>query len=61
MKKENYTRAEIMEIIDKEIKNTMKAKSDYIKNNGKAAYKHMDTLNNFSGSIAALTYLLSKF
>ena len=61
MKKENYTRAEIMEIIDKEIKKTMEAKNNYIKANGKAAYKHIDTLNNFNGSIAALTYLLSKF
>jgi len=53
-----YTKDEIVSIIDKKIKEEMKRKNEYIAKNG---YKHIETLKRFDNSIATLTCLLSEF
>lgn len=53
-----YTKAEIIGIIDKEIKKNLNEKNDFIKLNG---YKHAEILNRFDTITAAYTALYSKF
>lgn len=53
-----YTKAEVMEIIEKEIKKNLTAKNEYIKLNG---YKHAEILNRFDTITAAYTALYGKF
>ena len=54
--KEYYTKEEIFNIIDLEIKKTRKAMENYIKLNGEGEVVH-----RFDASICALTNLYYKF
>ena len=54
----NYTKEEIISIIDRKIKEEMQHKNDYIKKNG---YKHKETLLKFDNSISTLLCLISEF
>lgn len=56
--KKTYTKADIVEIIDREIKNTMQLKNEYIKHNG---LKHVDTIKSFDSAIATLSALYNRF
>ena len=56
--KKTYTKADIVEIIDREIKNTMQLKNEYIKHNG---FKNVDTIKSFDSAIATLSALYNRF
>ena len=53
-----YSKSEIIDIIDREIKSTMQLKNEYIKKNG---FKHIETINRFDTAVATLTKLYGKF
>ena len=53
-----YSKDEIITIIDRRIKEEMRLKNEFIAKNG---YKHIDALKGFDTSIATLTSLYSAF
>lgn len=53
-----YTKAEIIGIIDEEIKKNLNGKNEFIKLNG---YKHTEILKRFDTITAAYTALYGKF
>ena len=53
-----YSKSDIMEILDKALKEEMQNKNRYIELNG---YSHKDTLSAFDNRIAEIVYLMHKF
>lgn len=58
MEERKYTKQEIFEIIDKEIKRQLELKNQYIAKNG---FKHVDVLNRFAAVISTLSGIYDLF
>ena len=58
MENKTYTKADIFEVIDREIKKELERKNRYIELNG---YSHKDVLDQFAARVSALSSLYCAF